>query len=149
LPLVPPFGIIYHAWSSSAEITAWLDRQSPTPTPELRENMLEGVAFAREQGFVFGARNPDMPVFKDAPEQIYRGSASDFPTLESAIDPKQEYRLSNIIAPVFDAKQEVAFMLGLMGFTRQYSGAAIDRMGRRLREACDRITNFAGRRQPS
>jgi DNA-binding IclR family transcriptional regulator len=147
LPLVPPFGIIYDAWSSSAEIAASLDRLSPTP--EQRESMLKGVAFAREQGFVFGARNPGMPLYKDV-EQIFRGAPAEFPiVLESAIDPHREYQLSNIIAPVFDAKQEMAFTLGLMGFTRLYSGAAIDRMGRRLREACDRITNFAGRRLPA
>lgn len=143
--LVPPFGIIYHAWSPSSEIAAWLDRQSPPPTPEQRENMLKGVAFAREQGFVFGARNPDMPIYKDVPEQIFKGGATEFPSLESALDPNREYRLSNILAPVFDARQEVAFMLGLMGFTRAYPGTAIERMGRHLREACDRITNFAGR----
>ena len=152
LPLVPPFGIVYQAWAPSAEVVTWLDRLSPQPTTEQRENMLKGLAFAREHGFVFGVRHPDVPIYKGVgvPEQIFRGAGTEFPIiLESAIDPNQEYRLSNVIAPVFDAKHEVAFTLGLMGFTRQYSGAAIERMGRRLREACDRITNFAGRRLPS
>jgi DNA-binding IclR family transcriptional regulator len=147
LPLRPPVGIVYHAWSPATEVAAWLDRQSPEPTPAQRENMLKGVAFAREQGFVFGVRNPGVPIQKDAPEQIFRGDATEFPiTIESAIDPHQEYRLAYVIAPVFDAKQQVAFMLGLMGLTRPSSGAAVQRMGQHLRQACDRITNFAGRR---
>lgn len=146
LPLVPPFGVIYYAWSPSAEIAAWLDRQSPQPTPEQRESMLKSVAFAREQGFVFGVRNPGAPIYKGVPEQIYKGIASEFPILATALDPNQEYLLSNVIAPVFDAKHEVAFTLGLMGFTREYSGAMIERMGQRLRAACDRIASFSGRR---
>jgi DNA-binding IclR family transcriptional regulator len=147
LQLRPPFGAIYFAWSSPAQAQAWVDRVDPPPTPAQREQMIKGITFAREHGFLFGVRNLSAPRYEEAPEQIFKGQRAEYPvTVEYEIDPTRQYLLTFVNAPVFDTRQEVAFTLGLMGFTGVFSGTEVERMGRSLRQACDRITNFAGRR---
>ena len=92
-------------------------------------------------------RNLNAPSADEPPEQIFKGQRAEYPvTIEFEIDPKRQYLLSFVNAPVFDERQEVAFTLGLMGFMTTFKGTEVERMGRILREACDRITNFAGRR---
>ncbi len=147
LQLRPPFGAIYFAWSSQAAATAWVDGVDPPPTPAQREQMLKAIGFARQHGFLFGVRNLNAPRLDEAPEQIFKSQRAEYPVaLEYEIDLKRQYPLSFVNAPVFDVRQDVAFTLGLMGFTSAFTGAEIEHMGRSLREACDRITNFAGRR---
>jgi DNA-binding IclR family transcriptional regulator len=146
LQLRPPFGAIYFAWSPPAQAQAWVDKVEPPPTVEQREQMMKGIGFARQHGFLFGVRNLQVPRLEEAPEQIFKGQRAEYPVnLEYEIDPWRQYLLTFLNAPVFDARQEVAFTLGLMGFTGAFSGVEIERMGRSLREACDRITNFSGR----
>lgn len=145
MQLRPPFAAVYYAWSSSAEAQAWLERLDPPPTPGQREQMMKGMTFARQHGFLFGVRNLSVPT-SDDPEQMFRGHRAEYPvTLEHEIDQARQYQLAFLYAPVFDARQQVAFTLGLMGFTEMIAGAAVQAMGRALREACDRITTFAGR----
>ena len=144
LRLVPPVGVIYYAWSPAIEMTGWLDRLVKPPKPEMMEMMSKGVTFAREKGFAFGVRSTGAPMPTDAPEQLFRGEPTSLPvTFESAIVAKEQYRTAYVIAPVFDSNHEVAFVLGLMGFTGLHLGTEVERMGRCLREACDRITNFS------
>lgn len=146
MQLRPPFGAIYYAWSPPAEAQAWMDQLDPPPTAGQREQMMKGIAFARQHGFLFGVRDLSVPTLEVAPEQLFRGQRAEYPvTLEQEIDPARQYRLAFLNAPVFDARQQVAFTLGLMGFTEMVGGAAVERMGQALREACDRITTFAGR----
>lgn len=146
MQLRPPFAAVYYAWSPLTEAQAWLDRLDPPPTSTQREQMMKGMTFARQHGFLFGVRNLGVPTHEDSPEQLFRGGRAEFPvTLEHEIDPKRQYQLAFVYAPIFDARQQVAFTLGLMGFTEVFAGSAVQAMGRALREACDRITTFAGR----
>lgn len=149
LKLRPPFGAVYFAWSTPAQTQKWIDELDPPPTAEQRDQMNKGIGFARQHGFLFGVRNPAAPALEDSPEQVFKGQRAEYPVkLEYAIEPARQYQLTFLNAPVFDARQEVAFTLGLMGFTESVNGAAVERMGRALRAACDRITTFAGR-QPA
>lgn len=76
---------------------------------------------------------------------------NDFPSIKKQyqIGTQRRYSLAFVHAPVFDERQAVAFTLGLMGFTDLFPGGQVERMGRSLREACDRITRFAGLRMPA
>jgi DNA-binding IclR family transcriptional regulator len=147
LQLRPPFSAIYFAWVSPAEAKAWVDHLDPPPTAAQNEQMVKATAFARQHGFLFGVRNPNVASQEEPPEQIFRGQRTEYPvTLEYEIDPARKYQLSFVNSPVFGERQEVIFTLGLMGFTSMATGSEIEKMGRALRDACDRVTSFAGRR---
>ena len=127
----------------------WVEALSPPPTVQQRAALMEEMGHARTRGYSFGVRNLNVESDHIAPEQLFSGQPRDFPVLPVVkIEPEEVYRLAFIVAPVFDAQQRVAFVLGLMGFTSQVSGAQIERMGKRLREACDRITGYTSGRLP-
>jgi DNA-binding IclR family transcriptional regulator len=146
MKLRPPFGAVYYAWSTREEVRAWLDQVSPPPTAEQSAQMMRAIEFGRTHGFLFGARNPNIPQFAEPPEQVFIGQRAEYPvTVESEVDAARQYQLAFVAAPVFDSRGQVAFALGLQGFMGTVSGAMIEHMGHTLRAACDRITTFAGR----
>jgi DNA-binding IclR family transcriptional regulator len=137
-----PFAAIHFAWSPLPEVEAWLDNSTPRPTAEQRADMLASMAFAREHGFMFNVRNPTMAASEPA-ELTFAADRTEFPvSAGTQLDAGQTYRLLSVTAPVFDAEGRVAFTLGLGGFDRAARAEEIEHMGRRLREACDRITGF-------
>jgi DNA-binding IclR family transcriptional regulator len=64
------------------------------------------------------------------------------------LEPDQDYQLSSVIAPVFDETRQVVLVLGLMGFVDRVRGTRVEKTGKRLREACDRITQFVAGNPP-
>jgi DNA-binding IclR family transcriptional regulator len=149
LKLRPPFGAIFYAWRPRAEAEAWLDASVPPPTAEQRADMLGGMQFAREHGYVFGVRVHGY-IGEEAAEVVFGGSQRELPvTIAPALERDTEYMLGGLIAPVFDARGQVAFVLSLMGLSPTATGAQIEQMGRRVREGCERITTFLGGRAPA
>jgi hypothetical protein len=108
------------------------------------------MAFAREHGFAFGIRGQGLAGGSLASaEQVFGGQQSEAQVSHlTEIEPDREYQLAFALAPVFDDKGHVAFVLGLMGVGGRPHGAEVERMGRQLRESCDRITSYLGGRQP-
>jgi DNA-binding IclR family transcriptional regulator len=144
-----PFSATYYAWGPKAQADAWLAQTVPAPTLEQRGAMFEAMAFAREHGYCFFVRNPRVPARDSDAASAFRAEHNEFPVeLPSVLKPDQDYRLASVVAPVFDQSQQVAFVLGLMGFIDRIRGARIEKIGRRLREACDRITQFIVGDQP-
>lgn len=143
LPLRPPFGAIYYAWSPPAEVERWLGQLSPRPEPDQRADMIRGMAFAREHGFAFGIRTTRASFPPVEPERTIIERPAEFPAAAlHEIDADKAYRLAFVLAPVFDRKGKVEFVLGLVGFDRQVSGADVMGMGQALRAACDRISDY-------
>lgn len=145
LPLRAPFGAAFYAWSPEQTVSEWLARLSPAPTDEHREELARGMSFAREHGFCFGVRNVDVQIGEDEVGALFRGGRTRYPvSIASALQPEQSYALGFVLAPVFDASGEIAFVVGLTAFTGSFLGEAVARMGQRLREACDRLSGFLG-----
>ena len=143
LLLRAPFSAVYYAWAPKAQADEWLAHAVPAPTMEQRGAMFEAMAFAREHGYCFFVRNPHVPESREAPESAFSAEHSEFPVaLPSVLKPDFDYQLSSVVAPVFDENHQVAFVLGLMGFVDRVRGVRIEKIGRRLRDACDRITQF-------
>ncbi len=149
MKLRAPFAAVYYAWSPTAEVEAWLKASDPPPMPQQRASFWDGIAFTRKHGFTVFVRNPYVRAAQEPPEQTFGAERAEFPAAVVAeLKSKQEYALAAITAPVFDGQGRVAFALGLTGFVGPASGAEIERMGRRLRDACDRVTTFIAGRQP-
>jgi hypothetical protein len=112
--------------------------------------MLGSMAFLREHGYAFGVRNLHASNLRDSPEHVFSKERNEYPVmLASEIQADQNYPLASVLAPVFDAQHEVVFVLGLMGFDTPITGARIENMGKRLREACNRITTFIAGKPPA
>jgi DNA-binding IclR family transcriptional regulator len=143
LKLRAPFSSIFYAWRPEAEATAWLDATTPAPTPEHRRLMIEGMNFLRQNGYSAHLHNPSATRFDRPPEQIFREEMTTFPTtLLGSLSDDEHYPLVSIIAPVFEQRKQIAFVLGLSGFTHTTSGAEIRRIGQSLVGACERISSF-------
>lgn len=142
-----PFSAVYYAWAPKAQADAWLAQAVPVPTVEQRGAMFEAMAFAREHGYCFYVRNPRVP--QRNVDSAFSAEHNEFPVeLPSVLEPDHDYQLASVAAPVFDKNRQVAFVLGLMGFVDRVRGVRIEKTGKRLREACDRITQFIAGNRP-
>lgn len=142
LPLRPPFGGIFFAWSPPTEVEAWLDRLDPPASPQQRAQMYESMAFAREYGFMC-VRAVRAPIVSTTSDWLVSEGPDRPVEVMVKFELDRDYPVSAINAPVFGADSRVAFVLGLVGLTDARSGMEIMRIGTRLREACNRISSFS------
>lgn len=144
-----PFAGIFYAWSPPERAQAWLQATSPSATEEQKALMERAMAFARRHGFTFSVRNARFSDPHDDGAQAFEDVESDLPVMMiPELEPDREYPLASVISPVFDSSREVLFLLALVGFTQKATGRDIERIGRHLRQACDRISSFIGGAQP-
>lgn len=146
------FAAIYAAWMPQNEADTWIDSLEPSPSPEVRQSIHQGMKFTREHGFCVGVRNVEPSATRRPPPKSV-GDYADAPvshlSAPAELDPDQFYSVAFIASPVFEALNQVAFSLCLVGFDSQLKGKEVERMGKRLREACERITRFILRGQPN
>ena len=143
LPLRAPFAAAFFAWSKSYEVEKWLDQLSPPVSDREREQLAASMAFTRKHGFSFGIVNTSVEPDISAPELAFTGEQTDYPIISMAeLDPGAEYQISFINTPVFGKQGQVEFVLNLSGFIGTVSGADVETMGARLRQAAERITYF-------
>ncbi|MET0269183.1 MAG: hypothetical protein ABW173_02030 [Sphingomonas sp.] len=145
LPLKPPAGTNFVSWSARAVADTLIDTMMPDISDAYRAELHAGIAYTRKVGF-------QTVLYREADRPRSMGWLRDEPdadapiTVATQIEPDDRYPLASLTAPVFDAQHEVAFLIGLMGFSGEQSGAEIFRMGRRLTDTCERVSEFlAGR----
>lgn len=150
LPLRPPFGGIFFAWSPQAQADAWFEQLDPPASPQMREQMVQGMAFARQHGFQFVYQNrPEQPRDENA-EWLFVEEMERRPVLlATELDADRSYILSSITSPVFGSDGKIVFILALVGMSRSCTGKEIAEMGEALRAACARISGFLGGQAPA
>ena len=150
LKLRPPFAAIFYAWAPRSEAEAWLDAYQPPPTAEHRSEMFKGMAFARQNGFQVQIRNLNAAADREmSPEQTFGAQNLEFPiSVLAELKDDSAYRAVGVIAPVFDTRGQIAFVMGLTGFTQSLPGDKLRHASLRLRQACDRVTTFITGRPP-
>jgi DNA-binding IclR family transcriptional regulator len=136
LPLLPNRNFFLLALSED-ELEAELRNVKPRLSVEERSNTHRVVAFAREHGFMLGADT-------DSPDAASVG-LSEGRRAVTEVQLKAEYRLQFMVAPVYDGRGKVAFGITLWGTVAPMTGSQVLTMGKRLVEACGRVsTTFAG-----
>jgi DNA-binding IclR family transcriptional regulator len=95
-PLVPPMGTIFMAWSTAEEIDEWLRRVGPDAEEAELERYRGALATVRERGYSAG-RDGDEYQLLDL-----RGA--------------EDYRMTTMGAPVFDAGGTVAMGIFVLAF---------------------------------
>ena len=153
VPLVPPLGTVYMAWSAPAEIDRWLRRLGPQATEEELERYRRTVATARARGYSVAlepeARLRLAHALRDRDEVdavVEDLGHEEYNLLE--LDRTTSYSVSVITAPVFDAEGRVALTLNLVGFRRPLPGAEVPAVGERLRDAGLTVTRTIHGRVP-
>ncbi len=145
LPLVPQFAGAFFVWSSPADVSAWLDDLDPKPSDSQRGALNESIVLIRRYGFFSHQRGPTFA--EHSTKWLFDSAFENAPLLPILdINEVAKYELASVLAPVFDAARSVAFVISVHGFKGRHTASQLLSVGRRVREACDRITSFTSRR---
>ncbi|HEX7871752.1 MAG TPA: MarR family transcriptional regulator [Sphingobium sp.] len=149
LPLLAQFASVFFTWSSTTDITTWLDALDPAPRQDQRDALFEGVDVLRTRGFGVAVRSESSASIVSSMER-----EASWTTLDSsmqplfAIDPDADYLPAYVQAPIYDARRGVPFVIALSGFKNRLTGREVEAAGAHVREACDRISTFVARIPP-
>jgi hypothetical protein len=126
--MMPPMGMIHHAWASSARVDVWLDRISADPPERARYRKL--LAAVKLRGYSISVDQEAREQLDLAVEQI-RDTAADSDVRRRLgdlianlargdlelieISPDRAYRTRHIAAPVFDVQGTVRIGILITG----------------------------------
>ena len=155
LPLAPPLGTVFVAWSSQAEIDRWLAKVGPKASNADIQRYRQAVDTVRGRGYSLGLGGEPIP----KEERAVRGRPR---TLEDNVrsirvdeyalielDNSSAYRLNHIGAPIFDTHGHVTLAMFLIGFQGDIAAGEVPRYAERLRYACTAVTEKIGGREPA
>jgi DNA-binding IclR family transcriptional regulator len=156
LPMTPPLGTVFVAWSSQADIDHWLSMVGPSATKADLARYRDAVESVRARGYSLGLggepvkseETPSQRRRRRTLEENVRGIRVDEYALVE-LDNSASYRLNHIGAPVFDQSGRVSLALFLIGFHGDIAAGEVPRYAERLRYACGIITEKIGGREPS
>jgi DNA-binding IclR family transcriptional regulator len=154
LPLAPPLGTVFMAWSGPDAIDAWLRRLGPAATDVEVERYRAAVATVRHRGCSLAleadARIRLGEALGGADEQV--GALVEELGHEEYIlgelEQSSSYRLSLIAAPVFSAERSIAAVLTLFGFRDALPAREVPRLAERLLQSTHRVTKALHGRAP-
>jgi DNA-binding IclR family transcriptional regulator len=154
VPLSPPIGTVFMAWSLPDEVDTWLHRTvgRPLSADEL-DRYRNGVRAVRRRGYsvglepdVLGVRlSQSLDDHEAVPALITELSHTSYLMDEFGPGP---HRIGHLAAPVFGPDERVAMVLTLYGFTKQLSSADIDGLATRLTATTREITFAVRGRHP-
>jgi DNA-binding IclR family transcriptional regulator len=152
LPLAPPLGTVFVAWSDAEAIDRWLSHVGPEQSEADSERYRQALATVRERGYsvALGGEGQQRLVqaLQDAGHEPKgaRGG-EEYALVELAGDSR--YRINHIGAPVFGPRGEVALAMFLIGFRGQIAAEEVPRYADRLLEAADTVTMALHGRHPA
>ena len=152
LPLVPPLGTVFLAWSGPEEIDRWLRHLGPGAGDEQLARYRRAVTAVRRRGYSIGLDTARMHAgprpLRDAAVQVVEEVPHDeYILLE--LERSASYRLSHIAAPVFGPDGRVVLALTLMGFRHELTAEQVPEHAERLQRATRAVTTAIHGRGPS
>jgi DNA-binding IclR family transcriptional regulator len=154
--LFPPHGIVFVAWESEGVVEAYLDNIT---SPKERAHYRALLETVRERGYSLAARGQararlDRALRAVQDEEITSAVQKTLARLAAElagdeqellnIDPRKEYQLQGISAPVFDANGRVRLGLIVTGGLPKMMGAQIRQHAKELVAAGDRVSRLIG-----
>jgi DNA-binding IclR family transcriptional regulator len=153
LPLAPPLGAVFVAWSDDSTIDRWLSKLGTPPKKATVDHFRRAVEAVRTRGYsvgLEGSRRPRRARTASSggtlEEEIRGVQLEEYALID--IDPKEQYFVNHIGAPAFGPDGEVAIALFLIGFTGTVSGVEVERDANRLLQAAARVTKEIHGRSP-
>jgi DNA-binding IclR family transcriptional regulator len=151
LPLVPPLGTVFVAWSSLAEIDEWLRRLGPNASESELQSYRDAVETVRRRGYSLGLEVPAARGLiareGDRRSAFTELGHNEYVLLE--LEHSASYRLSHIAAPVFGPDGRVALSLNLMGFRHELRAEQVPDLAARVTEATGRVTKAIHGKAPA
>ena len=154
VPLQPPLGTVFVAWSSADKVNRWLSRAHPALTAADVEHQLHTLAIVRDRGFSIGLESSARQGFGQAMVEE-RGSPTDLlaelgrvPYQLDEVEEKATYDVTMIAAPIFDANRSVVAALTVVGFAPGLPAPEIVRIGVAVRNSAVVITKQSQGRLP-
>lgn len=152
LPLSPPLGTVFVAWSSSMDIDRWLAQVGPSASKSDTKRYRQAVDTVRARGYSLGLGGE--PVNDESPprrrrsleENVRAIRVDEYALIE--LDHSATYRLNHVGAPIFGPNGRVILALFLIGFQGDIPAAEVPRYAERLRYSCAAITEKIGGREP-
>jgi DNA-binding IclR family transcriptional regulator len=143
LPLVPPFGQVFLAWSPRATIEHWITRGlGERARPPDRAHLIEALGHVHDRGYAINlagrplirlndtlaelARRPRDLDLRRLVAELVDSLGDDYELLEER--PDESYDVEMISAPVFAADGSVRFAITLLGLSAR-SGRDLNRIG--------------------
>lgn len=143
LPLVPPLGTVFVAWSGSHEIDRWLNRLGPTASEADLERYRQALDVVRQRGFSVGLGGDEQQRLVESMRTPGRQREPVAPGEEYALvelADSSPYTLNHIGAPVFGPDGRVSLALFLIGFRGQIPADEVPRYAERLVEEANEVT---------
>lgn len=153
IPLVPPLGTVFMAWSDPDDIDAWLRRLGPDAGERQLDRYREAILTVRRRGFSLGldsatrarlqaARVPDRAL----PGVVDELGHEEYILLE--LEQSASYDLSLVAAPVFGGDGRVVLAVTLFGFRAPLRGRDVPVVAARLCEETRSVTKAIGGTEP-
>lgn len=147
LPMAPPLGSIFVAWSAESEVQRWLRRAGEEPSPSSLERCLAALGPIREHGF---AVSLNVPV---SSHRLGDNEAGLHELLDSSyflidLNLGERYSIRQIAAPVFDVEGNVVLAVAAMHQGAERTGREVLADGRTLTQVADRVTASIHGRKP-
>jgi DNA-binding IclR family transcriptional regulator len=165
LPLTPPVGALFMAWSDSPSVEAWLAR---APAAEVVRPALDALPALRRMGFAVTLATPEWralteprptlsapgaPAGSEAPGDELRrllGAVAHQRVLAADIDPAATYLPAEVAAPVFSATGRADLELALtVPAGVDLNGARVLALGREVAATADELTEAVRGQRPT
>lgn len=161
IPLVPPFGAVFVAWSED-EAEGWIARAEATLEPDERDRYRRALAEVRRRGYsvaVAPSRRPELaeafqtlassPEADDARRETLLRDVMHSGYLPTDLDAEATLRVGQISTPVFDPSGRVTAALLVPGPDHDVASAELHAFAARIAEAAARATDNAGGLAPA
>jgi DNA-binding IclR family transcriptional regulator len=165
LPVAPPIGALFVAWSDEPTIQAWLARAATVDAVRPAHEALPAI---RQEGFAVTLASPEWRALTAPVRRSATGTGGDAPAvagpderralllavsrqrlLVPELDGDATYSASDVAAPVFGATGRVELVVSLSGLAEVTStGSELRALGRELVAAADELTRAVCGRHP-
>jgi DNA-binding IclR family transcriptional regulator len=162
LPLAPPLGAVYVAWSDPETIEAYLRRGPARPSKAVRDRFRAHLGRVRDRGYAVALDTATRRRVGELAETLVEHpSASGRRELEGLLRdladeeyavldlaPGRAYPVVSVSAPVFGPDETVLLVVGIVGVGDAVDVERLDVYARRLCEATKAVTAQIGGRPP-
>ncbi len=157
LPLVPPLGTPYVAWSGRAAIDAYLRRAARDRRPAQLERYRRAIEAVRRRGYSVALDAETRQRFGELAAKLADHPGADLRPLEEAatellgddyllleLEGAARYDVTGISAPVFGPDGSVVLVVGVVGFGRGLPASRIPEVAGRVSGTTALITGDLG-----